>query len=188
MELDSGQQVAELAIIKQNKKDGKKEKTVITLEVQGSVKVYYKDSMYKCASQMPDELLKIFHDGYDNQDDIGLNIIENNWFEVYVEVDGQCVHSDVCNPEGENEMELLALLLDVYREYKEIETEFQSRKKFICITTSDYGGKVPYSVSECDIDTLISLDLGFERSDLEKLAVGDQVKTNQDGCYIMRVA
>lgn len=113
MELDSGQVVAQLKM-----KDEESGKDItVTLEVQGHVKVYYKDGMYKCASQMPEELIKLFHDGYESETEHDLSVIENNWFEIYIEEPDQCLHSDVAYPEGMNRFELLAMMIDVYKDY-----------------------------------------------------------------------
>ena len=112
MELDSGQEVASLEIQQKGKT-----KVTITIEVQGCVKVDYKDNRYKCASQMPQELLDIFHNGYEDPEAIGLNVIENNWFEIYIEDGGLCVDSDVVFVEGYSEIELLSLMVDTYLEY-----------------------------------------------------------------------
>lgn len=124
MELDSGQTVAQLRIkLDADNPNHDDTDVLITLEVQGDVKVFYKNEMYKCASQMPDELIKIFHDGYEDPEAIGLNVCENNWFEIYIEEDGQCVLSDVACPEGMNNIEMLSMMLDVYKEYvKEFKT------------------------------------------------------------------
>ena len=124
MELDSGQTVAQLRIKAVSDSSNHDDTDIlITLEVQGHVKVFYKDDMYKCASQMPDELIKIFHDGYEDPEAIGLNVCENNWFEIYIEEGGQCVLSDVACPEGMNDIEMLSMMLDVYKEYvKEFKT------------------------------------------------------------------
>ena len=113
MELDSGQIVAELKI-----KDDKPETDIkVTLEVQGHVKVYYNDGMYKCASQMPEELFKLFHDGYESEAEAGLSVIENNWFEIFIEEPGRCLHSDVACPEGMNRVEILSMMIDVYKDF-----------------------------------------------------------------------
>lgn len=70
MELDSGQEVARYD----------KDDFCVTIEVKGSVRVIYKDEVYKTASKMPDELLKLFHDGKAD-DNPGVYIDMNNWFE-----------------------------------------------------------------------------------------------------------
>ena len=112
MELDSGQEIALLEIQQKGKY-----KVTISIEVQGCVKVFYKDGMYKCASQMPEELLKLFHDGYESEAEHDLHVVENNWFEIYIEDGGLCVASDVVFVEGYSEIELLSLMVDTYLEY-----------------------------------------------------------------------
>lgn len=113
MELDSGQEVANLVI---KEKNGPK--VTIAVEVQGSVKVYYKDGMYKCASQMPDELLKLFHEGGYSPDNEDLNVVENNWFEIYVTEENICMTTDVIDVANCSEAEILSIMLEFYLHYK----------------------------------------------------------------------
>lgn len=97
MELDSGQEVARL----------EKGKYVVTLEVRGDVKIQYKDSTYKYASDMPDELIQMFHNWKPEYETI-LDCQMNNWFEVFLWEKGKdgMLHwsgiSDVCDVENEN--------------------------------------------------------------------------------------
>ena len=79
MELDSGQVIAELTT----------DTHLMSLEVCGDVRVHFDGDVFKCASQMPKELLKIIHDGeaFDND---RVNVIDNNWFELFLyEKDGK---------------------------------------------------------------------------------------------------
>lgn len=58
----------------------------VYIMAQGNVKVMWRGDMYKCASQMPEELHDKFVDGtaYDELDDL----IENNWWELLVYKNG----------------------------------------------------------------------------------------------------
>lgn len=76
MQLDSGQQVCHLAV-------EYKGKTIeVSVCVYGDVKVFYKDGMYKCANSFPQELLDYFAG---KRPDLAeeVNIIDNNWFELF---------------------------------------------------------------------------------------------------------
>ena len=73
MELDSGLEIARLD----------KGKYAVTLEVCGSVRVLYKDNIYRNASNMPEELIQMFHNWrpeYEEIVDCGMN----NWFELFL--------------------------------------------------------------------------------------------------------
>ena len=89
------------------------------LQVQGHVTVIYKDKLYSHASEMPEELLKLFHDGGYSPSDENLTVNENNWFELFIEENGQTVFSDVVDAEGLDETEVFTYLVDAYREYYE---------------------------------------------------------------------
>ena len=55
----------------------------VVIEVQGDVRVFYKGECYRCASQMPDELIEKFANGtvdYNNECQCDMN----NWWEVMV--------------------------------------------------------------------------------------------------------
>ena len=56
---------------------------VVKIETQGHVKIIYDGSMYKSASQMPEELRQKFYNGtaYNSGK---LECIENNWWEIVV--------------------------------------------------------------------------------------------------------
>lgn len=94
MELDSGQEIARL----------EKGEYVVTLEVHGSVRVLYKDNIYKCASQMPEELIQMFHNWKPEYEDI-VDCGMNNWFEMFLWEKGEDGElkwlgvSDVCDAE-----------------------------------------------------------------------------------------
>lgn len=98
MELDSGREIARL----------EKGKYVVTLEVRGEVRVCYKDSIYTCASDMPKELLQMFHDWKPEYEEI-VDCRMNNWFEVFLwkkGKDGELYWrgiSDICDAENEDE-------------------------------------------------------------------------------------
>ena len=110
MEMDSGIEIARLTL------ETPKGTLVATLEIRGDVRVYYKDETYKCASQMPDELIKMFHDGTtdENKD---VSIVDNNWPEVFLwtKEGNELIwtgYSDVADAEGMTEVEIESLLTD----------------------------------------------------------------------------
>lgn len=98
MELDSGQEVARF----------EKGKYVVTLEVRGDVKVQYRDCTYRCASNMPEELIQMFHDWKPKYEEVA-DCIMNNWFEIFLweKDENGMLHwsgiSDVCDAENEDE-------------------------------------------------------------------------------------
>ena len=59
----------------------------ILIQARGSVKVYYKDEMFKCASQMPQELIDKFKDD-SAWDDDDCDIIDSNWWELFWDYSG----------------------------------------------------------------------------------------------------
>ena len=112
MELNSNQEIASY------EKDG----FVVTLEVRGAVRVVYKNNVYKDASQMPEELIRIFHDGkvLDNED---LYVDDNNWFETFFwERNGNSLEwtrlSDVVDAENSSPEDIREFLKDCFNEYR----------------------------------------------------------------------
>lgn len=105
MELDSGQELVRLVCLTEN---GYKAEAGVM--VTGDVKVIFRDETYRCASNMPEELLDCFHNGTCPEDII---VSEgngdkyetpyfcdmNNWLEAFV---------TISNPENENEIHLQA--------------------------------------------------------------------------------
>jgi hypothetical protein len=68
--------------------DGKKYQ--IDIAAQGHVKVFWHGDMYKCASQMPEELIDKYYRGViDEEEDY--DCVENNWWEVMVYRDGHYI-------------------------------------------------------------------------------------------------
>ena len=90
----------------------------VILETQGKVTVVYKDELYCKASDMPEELLKLFHEGgfSPNNEDVCVN--ENNWFELIIIENGKIVESMVVDAENISETEMLGYLADAYHEYR----------------------------------------------------------------------
>lgn len=74
MELDSGQCVAELEV---------NDSILVTINVEGYVRVVYNDEVYKAPSQFPEELTELFRSGKAYEDN-GVFIDNNNWFESFV--------------------------------------------------------------------------------------------------------
>ena len=112
MELDSEQEVARYD----------KDHFCVTLEVRGSVRVIYKNEVYKSASQMPDELLQLFHDGKaDEEHEVYMDM--NNWFESFFwewDEKKKLVWTGFCDVEdcgGLNPEKLEKYLKDCYDSY-----------------------------------------------------------------------
>lgn len=67
----------------------------ISIEVQGEVRVNYKDEPYYDVSEFPSELVKLFESG-DAYDDDDVVLDSNNWFECcYFDENGVYIDSDV---------------------------------------------------------------------------------------------
>ena len=116
MELDSGSVVAEL----------REDKYMLELRVCGEVRVDFGDDRYTCASNMPDELLQIIHDGklFEFEDD-RIEVIDNNWFELFLYEwkDDMWVwtgSSDLWDCEGYSADELKVEMENILDEWKEI--------------------------------------------------------------------
>lgn len=61
----------------------------LELRATGHVKVFWEDNMYKCASQMPEELLRLFRDeGINAALGNEVDIVENNWWETFIYKNG----------------------------------------------------------------------------------------------------
>lgn len=86
--------------------------------VQGEVRVYYKDegTPYKYASRFPDELMEMFKTGKYDYDK--MNVVDNNWFEIFWGEDGKILDSDVFDvPTPISKKELDKHLKNYFKEY-----------------------------------------------------------------------
>ena len=108
MLLDSGQEVIAL----------KYKGYDISVRVCGDVRVTYKDNLYKASSQMPEELLEKFRDSsaYEDPD---VTIIDNNWFEAFIDKDGTWTGWSTVVDDFENESKeaIASSLMDMVDEY-----------------------------------------------------------------------
>lgn len=90
----------------------------VTVRVVGEVLVDYKDSLYAAACQMPKELLEKFRDGsaYSDPD---VTIINNNWFEAFIDKDGAWTgwSTVVDDFENESKEDIAGSLMDMVDEY-----------------------------------------------------------------------
>ena len=123
MEMDSGQTIATY----------EKGDYLAELRVVGDVRVLYKDEIYKHASDFPEELLKLFHEGkaYEAEVNGELEIGANNWFETFLYKkgkDGQWVWtgwSDVTDDEGSTRKEIRDGLKEYISEYIKNNGQFE---------------------------------------------------------------
>ena len=70
------------------------ESNYVALDVYGDVRVFYKDEMYRRASEMPQELLDEFKNGtYMNNPDI--EVCNNNWFDYIHVLDNVIQPNDI---------------------------------------------------------------------------------------------
>lgn len=110
MELDSGTTIADMNL------SDKSDKWHLHIGVYGDVVVDYKDERYKSSSRMPEELIQLFHDGNANSEN-GVEIIMNNWFEIFIDRNGVNLNSEVIDCIAKPN-ELLIYLFETYLEYK----------------------------------------------------------------------
>lgn len=90
----------------------------VTVHVVGEVLVDYKGSDYAAACQMPEDLLEKFRDGsaYGDPD---VTIINNNWFEAFINKDGAWTGWSTVIDDFENESkeDIAGSLMDMVDEY-----------------------------------------------------------------------
>lgn len=132
MELDSGQVVATLET----------SDLLVEIRVEGYVRVVFNDEVYKASSQMPQELIDLFHCGgmkYEKAlEDGRLYIDDNNWFESFIyyknpnyKPKDKCstkwfcdnAWSEVQDGNWESETDVINTLLDLANEYKKAMAE-----------------------------------------------------------------
>ena len=116
MQLDSGQTIAHLEAGEYD----------VTLEVRGEVRVIWtpdpvnnpdNSSVYKHASDFPEELMKVFASGQGTADDKRIYVDDNNWFELFIDKGGRNVHYDLADAEGMNPFKIFGLLWEALEEY-----------------------------------------------------------------------
>lgn len=133
MELDSGQVVATLET----------NDLLIEIRVEGYVRVVFNNAVYAASSQMPQELIDLFHNGGEEYEkaleDGRLYIDDNNWFEVAIFTknpdynpnkktesvkwlyDNRC--DDVIDADWKDDADVVKTLMDYYKSYKEMLAE-----------------------------------------------------------------
>ena len=99
----------------------------ISVIAEGDVRVFYKDNCYRCASQMPDELLDKFESGAIN-DDPDYYCDMNNWWEVEVYKNGDYIDwaggfMDFCPADFTDEEDIKQWLIATAEEVDEIDGE-----------------------------------------------------------------
>lgn len=142
MQLDSGTVVATLEVGDYSLKE----------HVVGDVRVFWNPDparswndegteTYRNASQMPEELLRIFGGDKPCSDYPNLHVVNNNWFEVTVRYKGVVVHSDLDDLDALDPCDLFTSLWDMYLEFKkdeeELEKVFQERMKDVPATDGE---------------------------------------------------
>lgn len=132
MELDSGQVVATL----------KTSDLLVEIRVEGYVRVVFNDVAYKASSQMPQELIDLFHNGGEEYEkaleDGRLYIDDNNWFESFIyyknpnynpkekdSIKWLCNNArcEVLDGDWESETDVINTLLELAKEYKKATAE-----------------------------------------------------------------
>lgn len=82
----------------------KTEKYQVTIEVIGDIRIFFKDNLYKCPGNFPNELKEIINAGKVLEHN-EIEIINNNWFEI-----------DVYEKSSQNENEYELIYDDVLEE------------------------------------------------------------------------
>lgn len=59
------------------------EEYAVTIEVIGDIRIFYRDNLYKCSANFPNELKEIIKNGKVLEHS-EVEIIDNNWFEIDV--------------------------------------------------------------------------------------------------------
>ncbi len=132
MELDSGQVVATL----------KTSDLLVEIRVEGYVRVVFNDVVYKASSQMPQELIDLFHNGGEEYEkaleDGRLYIDDNNWFESFIyyknpnynpkekdSIKWLCDNArcEVLDGDWESDTDVINTLLELAKEYKKAMVE-----------------------------------------------------------------
>ena len=137
MQLDSGTCLAHLKI------DGME----ISLEVRGQVRVVWNPepdgttdggSVYTCASQFPDDLMRVFAERMNTADMTNIFIDDNNWFEVFIEKNGKFQDSFTVDPENMLPDTMFSILWDAYTDFQKKE---DVRKKTLADAILFFQGK-----------------------------------------------
>lgn len=88
---------------------------VLSIEVQGDVRVRFGDEWYRYPSEFPAELKNIIEDDELYYINDRVYIAYNNWFELFVyDKDGSIVSSDLVDPELLSSDKLHELMADYY--------------------------------------------------------------------------
>lgn len=118
MQLDSNQTIAHMKV----------DDIDLTLEVRGDVRVqwnpepsgpYEKGQVYKHASDFPEELLKVFAEHKDVSIMRNINVVDNNWFEIFVEKHGETIDSIVADIPSLRPVVIFRSLWQTYLDYKD---------------------------------------------------------------------
>jgi hypothetical protein len=129
MELDSGQCVASLEV---------NDSILVTINVEGYVRVVFNDVAYKASSQMPDELTDLFHEGK-AYDDERVYIDNNNWFEAFIYYKNpdynpkdkksvkwlydNCWSTDVLDGDWKDEADVFSTMMELAKDYLQAHKE-----------------------------------------------------------------
>jgi len=157
MELDSGQEIARLY----------DEDLCATLEVRGEVDVIYRGREYRTAGKFPETLTKLFHEGKADRKH-GVEVIDNNWFEVFVwnvkknDNDRETLEwtgiADVADAEGMTPEEIRGMLSDTLEEYRTEETAEQAAEVQALSELDNlipFGGEVNTDANTCGESTRV---------------------------------
>ena len=118
MQLDSNQTIAHMKV----------DDVDLTLEIRGDVRVqwnpepngpYEKGQVYKNASDFPEELLKVFAEHKDVSIMRNINVVDNNWFEIFVEKHGETIDSIVADIPSLRPVVVFRSLWQTYLDYKD---------------------------------------------------------------------
>ena len=116
LELDSYQNMADLTLTWE-KNNRKAKKINVQLRVEGEVRIKYKGDIYTQTQDFPEGLMKIIKSGRVGRSKC-TEILNNNWFEVYIYVNGVWAGvSDVVDGGWKSPGDVFDFLLDCANDY-----------------------------------------------------------------------
>lgn len=114
---------------------------MVTIEVIGDIRLFFKGQLYKCAASYPDELVELLKSGkaYENQD---LEICGNNWFEIDIYEVTKNHERELINDEVLDDIDISTITKDDLKQYM-----FKYLKDYLEICKK----KIPESEYDMDI-------------------------------------
>lgn len=89
---------------------------MVTIEVIGDIRLFFKGQLYKSAANYPDELVKLLKSGkaYENEN---LEICDNNWFEINIYESTKNNEKELINDEILDDIDISKITKDDLKQY-----------------------------------------------------------------------